>query len=52
MVRVLCLICPCRQNWTQKALQYCARWENPRKADEVQRNLDAVQAALREREKR
>ncbi|KAI0726209.1 P-loop containing nucleoside triphosphate hydrolase protein [Fomitopsis betulina] len=40
------------ENWTQKALQYCARWENPRKADEVQRNLDAVQAALREREKR
>ncbi|KAH9936685.1 P-loop containing nucleoside triphosphate hydrolase protein [Fomitopsis serialis] len=40
------------ENWTAKALQYCARWLNPRKADEVQRNLDAVQAALREREKR
>ncbi|KZT64630.1 P-loop containing nucleoside triphosphate hydrolase protein [Daedalea quercina L-15889] len=40
------------QNWTAKALQYCERWPNPRKAEEVQRNLDAVQAALREREKR
>ncbi|KAI0916775.1 hypothetical protein AcW1_007861 [Taiwanofungus camphoratus] len=40
------------ESWTAKAEEYCERFKNPRKADEVQRNLDAVQAALREREKR
>ncbi|TFY54390.1 hypothetical protein EVJ58_g8895 [Rhodofomes roseus] len=40
------------EQWTEKALQYCKRWPNPRNADEVQRSLDAVHAALREREKR
>ncbi|KAI0061628.1 P-loop containing nucleoside triphosphate hydrolase protein [Artomyces pyxidatus] len=38
--------------WTAKAEEYCARVENPRKAEEVQRNLDSVQKALKDREKR
>ena len=40
------------QVWTEKATNYCERVPNPRKADIVQRNLEAVQAALKEREKR
>ncbi|KAF8625965.1 hypothetical protein AX17_006690 [Amanita inopinata Kibby_2008] len=38
--------------WTAKALEFCERVPNPRKADEVQRILDSVQKALKEREKR
>ncbi|KAI0051110.1 P-loop containing nucleoside triphosphate hydrolase protein [Auriscalpium vulgare] len=38
--------------WTAKAEEYCARVDNPRKAEVVQRNLDSVQTALKEREKR
>ncbi|KAH9925422.1 P-loop containing nucleoside triphosphate hydrolase protein [Epithele typhae] len=40
------------EQWTKKALEYCERVENPRMPDVVQRNLQAVQAALKEREKR
>ncbi|KAF9804066.1 hypothetical protein IEO21_09462 [Rhodonia placenta] len=40
------------ESWTEKAEQYCERFPNPRDADEVQRNLEAVQTALKEREKR
>ncbi|PCH39760.1 nucleoside triphosphate hydrolase protein [Wolfiporia cocos MD-104 SS10] len=42
------------QNWTVSAEEYCngLRVDNPRPAEEIQRSLDAVQAALREREKR
>lgn len=40
------------QAWTEKAAEFCERYENPRAADVVQRNLDSVQAALKEREKR
>ncbi|KAI0304378.1 P-loop containing nucleoside triphosphate hydrolase protein [Multifurca ochricompacta] len=39
-------------NWTAEAEQYCARVHNPRKVQVVQRNLESVQAALKEREKR
>ncbi|RPD77418.1 P-loop containing nucleoside triphosphate hydrolase protein [Lentinus tigrinus ALCF2SS1-7] len=38
--------------WTKKASDYCERVHNPRKVEVVQRNLEAVQAALKEREKR
>ncbi|KAH9926088.1 P-loop containing nucleoside triphosphate hydrolase protein [Amylocystis lapponica] len=38
--------------WSAKAEEYCERYPRPRKADEVQRLLDGVQTALREREKR
>ncbi|KAF8500946.1 P-loop containing nucleoside triphosphate hydrolase protein [Russula emetica] len=40
------------EDWTRGAEQYCARVPNPRKVAVVQRNLDSVQAALKEREKR
>ncbi|KAI0789611.1 P-loop containing nucleoside triphosphate hydrolase protein [Abortiporus biennis] len=40
------------QNWTDKALQYCERYPNPRSVEDVQRNLQSVQNALKEREKR
>ncbi|PIL22905.1 hypothetical protein GSI_15601 [Ganoderma sinense ZZ0214-1] len=40
------------EDWTAKASEYCERFPNPRKAELVQRNLEAVQAALKEREKR
>ncbi|KII86908.1 hypothetical protein PLICRDRAFT_164325 [Plicaturopsis crispa FD-325 SS-3] len=40
------------ENWTKRAEEYCERVPNPRKVDVVQRNLDSVTAALREREKR
>ena len=33
-------------------MKFCERIENPRNPEVVQRNLDAVQAALRERERR
>ncbi|KAG6831338.1 hypothetical protein H0H92_011253 [Tricholoma furcatifolium] len=39
-------------NWTQKAQQYCARVPNPRTVEAVNRNLESVQNALKEREKR
>ncbi|KAI0755297.1 P-loop containing nucleoside triphosphate hydrolase protein [Daedaleopsis nitida] len=38
--------------WTAKATSFCERFPDPRPAEEVQRNLEAVQSALREREKR
>ncbi|KAI0632483.1 hypothetical protein C8Q77DRAFT_927990 [Trametes polyzona] len=40
------------QAWSAQAAKYCAQVPNPRKVDVVQRNLDAVTAALAEREKR
>ncbi|TBU45032.1 P-loop containing nucleoside triphosphate hydrolase protein [Dichomitus squalens] len=40
------------ESWTAKAAEYCERFPNPRKADVVQRTLEAVQAALKERERR
>ncbi|KAG6377141.1 P-loop containing nucleoside triphosphate hydrolase protein [Boletus reticuloceps] len=39
-------------NWSEQAESYCERYENPRKVAEVQRQLDSVQAALKERERR
>ncbi|KAL0960989.1 hypothetical protein HGRIS_005984 [Hohenbuehelia grisea] len=38
--------------WTEGAEKYCDRVENPRPVAEIQRNLDAVQKALKERERR
>lgn len=35
-----------------KAADYCDRVETTRRSDEIQRNLDSVQQALKEREKR
>ena len=40
------------KSWTKKASDYCERVPNLRKVEIVQRNLEAVQAALKEREKR
>ncbi|KAK0186629.1 P-loop containing nucleoside triphosphate hydrolase protein [Armillaria mellea] len=40
------------QDWTEKADEYCDRVETRRKPDEIQRNIDAAQAALEERERR
>ncbi|CDO70857.1 hypothetical protein BN946_scf184801.g50 [Trametes cinnabarina] len=40
------------QAWSAKASQYCAPYPNPRKAEVVKRNLEAVDAALKERERR
>jgi structural maintenance of chromosomes protein 6 len=40
------------QIWTTGAEEYCARVENPRKVDLVERNLESVQKALKERERR
>lgn len=39
-------------SWSEHAEKYCERVENPRKVGEVQRQLDSVQAALKERERR
>lgn len=39
-------------SWSEHAAKYCERFENPRKVAEVQRQLDSVQAALKERERR
>lgn len=39
-------------SWSEQAVKYCERVENPRKVAEVQRQLDSVQAALKERERR
>ncbi|KAK0503863.1 P-loop containing nucleoside triphosphate hydrolase protein [Armillaria luteobubalina] len=38
--------------WTAKAADYCDRVETTRRSDEIQRNLDSVQQALKERERR
>ncbi|KDR83091.1 hypothetical protein GALMADRAFT_238908 [Galerina marginata CBS 339.88] len=38
-------------SWRKKALEYCTQVPNPRKTEEVQRHLDSVQKALKEREK-
>ncbi|KAI0366623.1 P-loop containing nucleoside triphosphate hydrolase protein [Pilatotrama ljubarskyi] len=38
--------------WSAKAAQFCDRFPNPRKVDAVQRNLQAVEAALAERARR
>jgi len=40
------------EEWTKEAEKYCVRVPDPRKVKVVQRNLDSVQAALKEREKR
>ncbi|EIN12535.1 P-loop containing nucleoside triphosphate hydrolase protein [Punctularia strigosozonata HHB-11173 SS5] len=40
------------KEWTAKAEKYCERVERPRKTADVQRQLDSVQAALKEREER
>lgn len=40
------------QNWTAGAEEYCERVENPRQVDVVERNLESVQKALKERERR
>ncbi|TFK52189.1 P-loop containing nucleoside triphosphate hydrolase protein [Heliocybe sulcata] len=40
------------EDWTAKAEEYCNRFENPREVAEVQRDLDSVQAALKQREKK
>ncbi|PPR03753.1 hypothetical protein CVT26_005793 [Gymnopilus dilepis] len=39
------------ENWRKKALEYCEPFPNPRKADVVNRQLESVQRALKEREK-
>ncbi|KAH9980223.1 hypothetical protein BGW80DRAFT_1274148 [Lactifluus volemus] len=39
------------ENWTKAAEQICPRVENVRKAATVKRNLESVQAALKDREK-
>lgn len=39
-------------SWSEHAEKYCEKVENPRKVAEVQRQLDSVQAALKERERR
>ncbi|KAF9018540.1 P-loop containing nucleoside triphosphate hydrolase protein [Hymenopellis radicata] len=38
--------------WTTKALEFCPRVETHRSHEEIQRNLDSTNAALKEREKR
>lgn len=40
------------QNWTAGAEEYCERVPDPRDAAVVQRNLESVQTALKERERR
>ncbi|KAI0269879.1 P-loop containing nucleoside triphosphate hydrolase protein [Gloeopeniophorella convolvens] len=40
------------ESWTTSAEKYCERVPHPRKAEVVQRNLDSVHAALKERERR
>lgn len=40
------------QDWTERAQEYCDRVESPRKVAEVQRQLESVQTALKERERR
>lgn len=40
------------QNWTAKAEEFCARVENPRPVNTVERDLNSVQKALKEREKK
>jgi structural maintenance of chromosomes protein 6 len=35
-----------------RAQEYCGRFEKPRSVAKVKRNLDSVQAALKEREER
>ncbi|KAG5637884.1 hypothetical protein H0H81_002847 [Sphagnurus paluster] len=39
-------------NWSAKAREYCEEVPNPRDADTVKRNLESVQKALQERERR
>ncbi|KAH7920482.1 P-loop containing nucleoside triphosphate hydrolase protein [Leucogyrophana mollusca] len=39
-------------DWTARAEEYCDKFENPRKVEEVERSLKSVQAALKERERR
>ncbi|KAL1744412.1 hypothetical protein HDZ31DRAFT_82675 [Schizophyllum fasciatum] len=38
--------------WTQRALEYCPRVNNPRKVAEIDRNINAMQTSLKERERR
>ncbi|KAF8727723.1 hypothetical protein AX14_007074 [Amanita brunnescens Koide BX004] len=39
-------------NWRKSALEFCEPFENPRKKDVVERNIESVQRALAERERR
>ncbi|KAG6815759.1 hypothetical protein H0H87_011596 [Tephrocybe sp. NHM501043] len=39
-------------NWTEKALEFCERFPNPRKVAIVKTNLESVNKSLQEREKR
>jgi len=44
---------PCSfKAWTNKASEYCQQVPNPRKAEEVQRRLDSLEKALKERERK
>ncbi|KAI0084778.1 P-loop containing nucleoside triphosphate hydrolase protein [Irpex rosettiformis] len=40
------------QTWTGKAEEYCEQWPEPRKVAEVQKNLESIQRALQDRERR
>lgn len=40
------------QNWTARAEEYCERVENPRKPDDIQKSIKAVDQALADRERR
>ncbi|EKM51961.1 uncharacterized protein PHACADRAFT_102496 [Phanerochaete carnosa HHB-10118-sp] len=39
------------KEWSEKAQRFCERIENPRKVQDIQRQLESVQRALKEREK-
>lgn len=39
-------------NWTARAEEYCERVENPRKPDDIQKSIKAVDQALADRERR
>ncbi|KAL1668799.1 P-loop containing nucleoside triphosphate hydrolase protein [Schizophyllum commune] len=40
------------KSWTAKALEYCPRVENPRKVADIERSIQAMSSALKERERR
>ena len=40
------------QSWTEKPLEYCPRVENPRKVADIERSIQAMSTALKERERR
>ncbi|KAF4606632.1 Structural maintenance of chromosomes protein 6 [Pleurotus pulmonarius] len=39
-------------NWTARAEEYCERVENPRKPDDIQKSINAVEQALKDRERK